>query len=61
MAGYNDDFFSPSSLRFNTGFGSAIFSKDNDRLEEALANLTTESYSAIYGVIDDIQSAVETT
>lgn len=61
MAGYNDDFYSPSSLRFNTGLGSTIFGNNNDRLEEALANLTTESYSAIYGVIDDIQSAVETT
>ena len=60
MASYNDGYFNPNSLRFNNGFTSAFLGNNNDILEEALANLTTEQYSSIYGVIDNIQSVVET-
>jgi len=42
MASYNDGYFNPNSLRFNNGFTSAFLGNNNDILEEALANLTTE-------------------
>lgn len=62
MTSYDTDFFSQNALMFGNNFGSNILSNvDNDKFEEALANLTTESYSPIYGVINNIQSVVETT
>lgn len=62
MTSYDTDFFSQNALMFGNNFGSNMLSNvDNDKFEEALANLTTESYSPIYGVINNIQSVVETT
>lgn len=62
MTSYDTDFFSQNALMFGNNFGSNILSNvNNDKFEEALANLTTESYSPIYGVINNIQSVVETT
>lgn len=61
MTSYDGDFFQQGALMFGNSFGSNILSNvNNDRLEEALANLTTESYSPIYGTIKEIKSAVET-
>lgn len=62
MTSYDTDFFSQNALMFGNNFGSNMLSNvNNDKFEEALANLTTESYSPIYGVINNIQSVVETT
>lgn len=62
MTSYDTDFFSQNALMFGNNFGSNMLSNvNNDKFEEALASLTTESYSPIYGVINNIQSVVETT
>ena len=43
MTSYDTDFFSQNALMFGNNFGSNMLSNvNNDKFEEALANLTTE-------------------
>lgn len=56
------EYLTDSALSLGSGFAGNIAGNiDNDRLDKAIEHLTTESYSTIYGVIDDIQSVIETT
>jgi len=49
------EYLTDSALSLGSGFAGNIAGNiDNDRLDKAIEHLTTESYSTIYGVIDDI-------
>lgn len=56
------EYLTESALSLGGGFsGNILGNIDNDRLDTALEHLTSESYGMIYGVIDEIQSVIETT